>query len=57
MKKVITACLEHLSLIGHVEGTLNIGGQVFKSSYEERDAKQLLQEGGGQLGLQLIVRV
>lgn len=42
-KKVINACFIHLSLIGHVEGTLNVGGQVFKSSYEARDAKQLLQ--------------
>lgn len=56
-KKRYKRFVSHLSLIGHIEGTLNVGGEVFKSSYEQRDAKQLLQKGGGQLGLQLIIRV
>lgn len=52
----LTAIIAHdmnLSWVGHGEGTLNIGGQVFQSSYEECDAKQFFQEFRWKLSLQL----
>lgn len=51
-------CTEHnLSVVGHSEGTLDVARQVFESSYEESDAKQLLQKGTRELSLQLLIRV
>lgn len=47
----------NLSLVRHSEGTLNVGRQVSESSYEKRDAKQLLQKGRGELSLQLLIGV
>lgn len=44
----------NLSLVGHSEGALNTGGQVFESSYEKRDAKELFQESRWKLSLQLV---
>lgn len=44
----------NLSLVGHSEGTLNTGGQVFESSYKKRDAKELFQESRWKLSLQLV---
>lgn len=47
----------HLSRVSYSEGTLNIGRQVFELSNEERDAKNLLQQSGGELSLQLLIGV
>lgn len=47
----------HLSLVRHCEGTLNVGRQVFESSYEKSDAKQLFQKGRGELSFQLLIGV
>ncbi len=47
----------HLSLVRYSEGTLDIGRQVFESSYQESDAKQLLQKSRWELSLQLLIGV
>lgn len=47
----------HLSVVRHIEGTMNTGRQIFNSSYEESDAKQLFQKGRWELSLQLLIGV
>lgn len=47
----------YLSLVLYIEGTLNVGRQVFESSYEESDTKQLLQKSRGKPSFLFLVGV